>query len=129
MRISDWSSDVASSDLPEHTPNPCLGPIWRAPFYAVRIYPGDIGTSLGLRTDPEARVLDRDDQPIPGLFACGNDMNSVMAGTYPSGGITLGPALPFGYLVGRLLARSPGDVADNVAPGVDRPAQIGRAHV
>lgn len=102
---------------PEHGPNPCLAPIIRAPFYAIRIYPGDIGTSLGLRTDPEARVLDENNCPIPGLFACGNDMNSVMAGSYPSGGITLGPALTFGYLIGRALSGGgamPGD-APNAA--------------
>lgn len=93
----------------DHAPNPCLGPIARAPFYAVKIYPGDIGTSLGLRTDARAHVLDEQDEPIPGLFACGNDMNSVMAGTYPSGGITLGPAMTFGYIVGRDIA--PSDVA------------------
>ncbi|AYJ85147.1 FAD-binding protein (plasmid) [Sphingomonas paeninsulae] len=85
----------------DHKPNPCLGPIARAPFYAVKVYPGDIGTSLGLRTDAHAHVLDERDEAIPGLFACGNDMNSVMAGTYPSGGITLGPAMTFGYAVGR----------------------------
>jgi predicted oxidoreductase len=67
----------------------------------VRIYPGDIGTSLGLRTDAAARVLDAKGAPIAGLFACGNDMNSIMAGSYPSGGITLGPALTFGYIIGR----------------------------
>lgn len=88
---------------PEHKPNPCLGPIDKPPFYAVRIVPGDIGTSLGLRTDALARVLDADNQPIRGLYACGNDMNSIMAGTYPSGGITLGPAMTFGYLIGNAL--------------------------
>jgi succinate dehydrogenase/fumarate reductase flavoprotein subunit len=88
---------------PDHQPSPCLGPIGTPPFYAVKIVPGDIGTSLGLRTDEQARVLDAQDQPIPGLYACGNDMNSVMAGTYPSGGITLGPAMTFGYLIGRSL--------------------------
>ena len=89
---------------PGHGPNPCLGPIAHGPFYAVAVYPGDIGTSLGLRTDPEGRVLDGEDQPIAGLYACGNDMNNLMAGTYPSGGITLGPALTFGYVIGRALA-------------------------
>ena len=89
----------------DHGPNPCLGPIADAPFYALKIYPGDIGTSLGLRTDADARVLDADNVPIAGLYACGNDMNSVMAGAYPSGGITLGPALTFGYLIGRGIAR------------------------
>jgi len=89
---------------PEWGPNPCIGPIAHAPFYAVKVFPGDIGTSLGLRTDPQARVLDAADRPIAGLYACGNDMNSVMAGTYPSGGITLGPAMTFGFLVARALA-------------------------
>jgi succinate dehydrogenase/fumarate reductase flavoprotein subunit len=84
--------------------NPCLGPITKAPFYAVRVYPGDIGTAAGLVTDRHARVLDVEGRAIPGLYACGNDMNSVMGGTYPGPGITLGPALTFGYLAGRHLA-------------------------
>ncbi len=90
---------------PKHKPNPCLGPIERAPFYAVRVYPGDIGTAAGLKTDARARVLGAGGEPIGGLYACGNDMNSVMAGAYPGAGITLGPALTFGYIVGRELAR------------------------
>lgn len=87
-----------------HVPNPCLGPIATAPFYAVKVYPGDIGTAAGLETDGEARVLNGQGQPIAGLYAVGNDMNSVMAGSYPSAGITLGPALTFGYIAGRSLA-------------------------
>jgi succinate dehydrogenase/fumarate reductase flavoprotein subunit len=91
---------------PAHQPNPCLGPIEKPPFYAVKVYPGDIGSSRGLRTDTHARVLDRDDRAIPGLYACGNDMNSIMAGTYPAGGITLGPAMTFGFIAGRDLAEA-----------------------
>lgn len=91
---------------PAHKPNPCLGPIATAPFYAVRVWPGDIGTAAGLKVDAKARVLDRDGEPVPGLFACGNDMNSIMAGAYPGAGITLGPALTFGYIAGRELAQS-----------------------
>ena len=87
-----------------HRPNPCLGPIATAPFYAVRVYPGDIGTAAGLITDTSARVLDAAGAPIPGLHAVGNDMHSIMAGAYPSAGITLGPALTFGYLAGLALA-------------------------
>lgn len=86
---------------PEHCPNPCLNPLETGPFYAVRIFPGDIGTSMGLATDADARVLREDRSVIDGLYACGNDMNSIMAGTYPGAGITLGPALTFGYLAGR----------------------------
>lgn len=87
-----------------HGPNPCLGPIEHAPFYAVAVWPGDIGSATGLRTDAAARVLDAASHPIPGLYACGNDMNSVMAGLYPAAGITLGPALTFGFIAGEALA-------------------------
>ncbi len=73
--------------------NPNLGPVTTAPFY-----PSDIGTSAGLVTDNTARVLDSAYRPIARLYACGNDMQSVMGGTYPGPGITLGPALAFAYL-------------------------------
>ena len=78
--------------------NPNLGPIVTAPFYALRLYPSDIGTSAGLVTDDAARVLDAGNRPIAGVYACGNDMQSIMGGTYPGPGITLGPALAFAYL-------------------------------
>lgn len=94
--------DQHQGDL-THEPNPCLGPIAKPPYYAVAVYPGDIGATRGLITDAHARVLDGDGAPIPGLYACGNDMNSVMSGTYPGAGITLGPALTFGYMIGREL--------------------------
>jgi succinate dehydrogenase/fumarate reductase flavoprotein subunit len=84
-----------------HGPNPSLGPIRTAPFYAVRLYPGDIGATTGLRTDTDARALDGDGKPIPGLYAVGNDMHSVMGGVYPGPGITLGPGLTFAYLAAR----------------------------
>lgn len=70
----------------------------KAPFYAIRIYAGDIGTTFGLAADVNSRVLNENGQPIPGLYASGNDRNSIMAGFYPSGGITVGPALVFSYL-------------------------------
>ncbi|WP_157269031.1 FAD-dependent oxidoreductase [Azohydromonas aeria] len=81
-----------------HQPNPCVAPIEHGPFYAVRIVPGSLGTFSGLRTDASARVLDAGGQPIPGLWAAGNDMSSVLGGHYPSGGITLGPAMTFGFI-------------------------------
>jgi hypothetical protein len=89
---------------PEHGPNPCIGPIGKPPFYAVKVFPGDIGSALGLVADTHARVLDSDNTPIAGLYCCGADMNSIFAGTYPGSGITLGPALTFGYIAGRELA-------------------------
>jgi len=76
-------------------PNPNLGPLRRAPFYAVRLYPGDIGSATGLVTDTDACVLDTGDHPIPGLYAVGNDMHSIMGGVYTAPGITIGPGLVF----------------------------------
>ena len=84
-------------------PNPCLAPIVSPPFYAVKIHPGDIGSSRGLRTDPHARVLNAQSEPIGGLYCCGNDMNSIMAGSYPGAGITLGPAMTFGFIAARAM--------------------------
>jgi succinate dehydrogenase/fumarate reductase flavoprotein subunit len=78
--------------------NPNLGLIVTAPFYALRLYPSDIGTSAGLVTDDMARVLDAGNRPIARLYACGNDMQSIMGGTYPGPGITLGPAIAFAYV-------------------------------
>ncbi len=89
---------------PEFTPNPCMAPIASAPFYAVEVVVGDLGTFAGLRSDGHARVLDGAGQPIPGLYSAGNDMASIMGGNYPGGGITLGPALTFGYIAARHLA-------------------------
>ncbi len=82
-------------------PNPCLAPVERGPFYAVRIVPGSLGTFAGLRTDAAARVLAEDGAPVPGLYAVGTDMASIMGGFYPAGGINLGPAMTFGYIAGR----------------------------
>lgn len=80
-----------------HQPNPCIAPIDRPPFVAVKVIPGSFGAFVGLKTDASARVL-RGDQPIPGLYAAGTDMASVMGGFYPAGGINLGPALTFGHI-------------------------------
>ncbi|WP_313807232.1 FAD-dependent oxidoreductase [Sphingobium sp.] len=88
----------------EHKPSPSLGPIRSAPFYALALYVTDAGTTLGLRVDPDARVLDEIGQPIPALFAAGLDMNSVLRGHYPGGGSMIGPALTFGYVAGRTMA-------------------------
>lgn len=85
----------------DHAPNACVAPIERAPFYAVAVRPADLGMAAGLVTDASARVLTAGGPPIEGLFACGNDMQSVMNGAYPGPGITLGPALVFGVIAAR----------------------------
>lgn len=89
---------------PAHEPNPCLGRIAKAPFHAVQVFAGNFGTSRGLVTNTRAQVLDADGAPIPGLYCCGNDMNSPVGGHYIGAGITLGPAVTFGYVAGLDLA-------------------------
>lgn len=68
---------------PAHQPNACNAPLLEAPFYAITLYTGDLGTSRGLVTTPDAQVLNQSGCPIKGLYAVGNDMDSIMAGTYP----------------------------------------------
>lgn len=87
----------------ENKPNPCLRPL-SGPFYAVEIFPGDIGTSMGLNVTARGEVRDQAGEVIAGLYACGNDINSIMSGSYPGPGITLGPALTFGYIIGQTAA-------------------------
>ena len=81
-------------------PNPCVAPIEHGPFFAVKVMAGSFATFAGLRTDRNARVLKANGNPIPGLYAAGTDMASVMGGYYPAGGINLGPAMTFGYIAG-----------------------------
>lgn len=86
---------------PRVTPNPCLRPLSKGPFYAMPIYPGDIGTNGGLLTDDRARVVGTNGKPVPGLYATGNNAASAMGDSYPGAGVTIGPALTFGYIAAR----------------------------
>jgi succinate dehydrogenase/fumarate reductase flavoprotein subunit len=83
---------------PGHRPNPCVKPIVQAPFYAVKLVPGDIGTFVGLRADAHARALDASGAVIEGLYVAGNDAGSCFGGTYPGAGTSIGPAMVFGHL-------------------------------
>jgi succinate dehydrogenase/fumarate reductase flavoprotein subunit len=85
---------------PRVKPNPNLGEISQPPFFAVRVWPGDLGTKGGLLTDEYARVLREDGSPIKGLYAAGNTSASVMGHTYPGPGSTIGPAMVFGMIAG-----------------------------
>ena len=96
--------DLANGD-PAHRPNPCLGPIARAPYCAVAVVPTPLGTSLGLRTDADAQVCDGAGRPIGGLYACGNDMHSPLGGEYPGAGAQIGVAMTFGYVAARHAVR------------------------
>jgi succinate dehydrogenase/fumarate reductase flavoprotein subunit len=89
-------------------PNPCLAPLSKPPFYAVELFPGDLGTFLGICTDADARVLSESGQTLSGLYAAGNDMASIFGGDYPGAGITLGPAMTFAYrAIMHMLQRRP----------------------
>ena len=81
--------------------HPCLAPLQTPPFYAVRVFTGDLGSAKGLVTDACARVLHKDGGVIRGLYAVGTDMNSVVGGTYPGPGIVLGTGLTFAYIAAR----------------------------
>jgi hypothetical protein len=83
---------------PSHKPSPSLGPVEHGPFYAIQLFLSDFATSNGLKIDASARVLGAGDQPIGGLYAIGDDENSVFRGTYPGGGASIGPAMTFGYV-------------------------------
>ncbi len=89
---------------PRNKPNPSLGPLDKAPYYAVKIVPGDLGTKGGLRTDEHAQVLREDGSVVPGLSAAGNVSAAVMGRTYAGPGATIGPAMVFGYLAATRLA-------------------------
>ncbi|MCG8545315.1 MAG: FAD-binding protein [Alphaproteobacteria bacterium] len=86
---------------PDVAPNPCIAPIETPPFYSVAAHPADLGTAAGIAVTTHAQVIGRNHTPVPGLYACGNDMLSIMQGAYPGPGITLGPAITFGYLAAK----------------------------
>lgn len=91
---------------PTVRPNPNLGAIEKPPFYAVAIYPGDVGSAGGLVTDVDGRVLKEDGSAIEGLYATGNSTATVMGRTYPGAGGTIGPALVFGYRAAKHMVRA-----------------------
>jgi 3-oxosteroid 1-dehydrogenase len=89
---------------PHCKPNPCLGKIQNPPFLATRVYVGDLGTRGGFVTDVDSRVLNQEDQPIPGLYAAGNSAAAVVGSAYPGPGATLGPAMTFAFLAMKHIA-------------------------
>jgi succinate dehydrogenase/fumarate reductase flavoprotein subunit len=92
---------------PNHLPNPCLGPIEKPPYFAIAVMPTPLGTSLGLRMNAHAQVLDTSDQPIAGLYVAGNDAHSIMGGEYPGGGCQVGGGMTFGYVAAMHAAGKP----------------------
>jgi 3-oxosteroid 1-dehydrogenase len=101
----DTAYDRLYSD-PKVKPNPNLGPLVKAPFYALEVFPGDLSTKGGLLTDEYARVLRPDGSVIDGLYATGNNTASVMGHTYPGAGSTIGPSMVFAYVAAKHIAGS-----------------------
>jgi succinate dehydrogenase/fumarate reductase flavoprotein subunit len=95
---------------PQHLPNPCLGTVKDSPFYAIKVFPGDGSTTVGLRVDGMTRVIDSAGDPVPGLYAAGLDTNSIWRGNQPAHGGNIGPAMTLGYIAGRSLATKDGVV-------------------
>ena len=99
--------------------NPNLGPIEKGPFYAMRLWPGEIGTKGGLLTDREGRVLNTEGQVIDGLYCVGNNSASVMGPAYAGAGSTLGPAMTFAF-------RAVADMLGKPLP-LENPQLLGKA--
>ncbi len=93
---------------PNHQPNPCVAPLEKGPFYAVKLVMGDLGTFDGIQTTVVGEVKKRDGAVIPGLYAVGNDRASIMGGNYPAAGITHGPNMVFGYVTAQHIADKAG---------------------
>lgn len=105
---------------PRTAPNPCVAPVSKPPFYAVALFPGDVGTCGGLLTDEHARVLDRDGHTIDGLYATGNCTASVMGRSYPGAGASIGASYAFGWLAAQHMISD----ADIPTPSTDRAGAV-----
>ena len=87
-----------------HGPNPCVAPIKKAPFFAMRWTVGELGTFVGIKGDVHGRALNEQGEVIPGLYAAGNDLANIFGGDYTAGGATIGPGMVFGYLAAHHMA-------------------------
>lgn len=101
----DSAYDLWAGDRSEQGHARTLGPLQVAPFHAIELHPGCLGTSGGPRTDERAKVIDVDEEVIPGLYAAGNVMAAPTGMAYGGAGGTLGPAMVFGYIAGGNCAR------------------------
>lgn len=96
-----WIGDPTQKGLAQ-----ALGAVDKGPFYAIRLYPGDVSTFGGLATDAEARVLRADGSPILGLYATGTTTASVFGSRSPGAGASLGPAFTFAYIAAKHAANA-----------------------
>jgi succinate dehydrogenase/fumarate reductase flavoprotein subunit len=102
---------------PPNKPNPCLRKIGPGPYFALKVWPSDLASSAGLRTDSTGRVLASDGRPIVGLYAAGTDAASIFRGSYPGPGTMIGPAMVFAWRAAMEIA---GRLADEPSNSGDR---------
>ncbi|GAA1683756.1 hypothetical protein GCM10010977_31740 [Citricoccus zhacaiensis] len=88
----------------DHKPNPNLATLDQAPYYAAKVRMGDLGSFAGIDVDSRHAVIREDGKRIPGLYSVGAAAVSVFGGGYPGYGSHIGPALVFGYRMGRDIA-------------------------
>jgi succinate dehydrogenase/fumarate reductase flavoprotein subunit len=86
---------------PDHGPNPNIGPLLKAPFYAMAVVPTPLATAYGVLTDGNGQALDTQGEPVPGLYAAGNDAASVMGSEYPGAGVQVASGMTFGWKAAR----------------------------
>jgi len=99
-RYNDYSSAGRDRDF-EKTWEMGLGPVEESPFYAIRVHPGMIATTGGLKINTEAQVLDTSGDAIPGLYAAGRTAGGVIGVVFPASGVNLQDAICFGRIAGR----------------------------
>jgi 3-oxosteroid 1-dehydrogenase len=104
---------------PGNKPNPNLAPVDKAPFYAIEVWPGDVGTCGGLLCNEHSQVLNVDGEVIPGLYAAGNVTATVMGRTYPGAGASIGSSTVFSFIAANHAAGQPA--------GVQAPASVASA--
>lgn len=100
----------------EHQPNPNLAPLDKGPYYAAQVRMGDLGTFAGIDVDDRSAVLAADGSRIPHLYSVGASAVSVFGGGYPGYGSHIGPALAFGYRMGRDIAGLSADAGSGARP-------------
>jgi glycine/D-amino acid oxidase-like deaminating enzyme len=105
FRRGESAYERSNGDASRGLPNPCLGEVETGALYAVALWPTPLATARGLVCGEMGEVLDQSGQSIPGLYAAGNDVQSVFGGQYPGAGAQLGPAMTFGWAAARHAAR------------------------
>jgi Succinate dehydrogenase/fumarate reductase, flavoprotein subunit len=114
FRRGETAYEVSNGDASRSPDNPCLGEVATGRLYAVALWPTPLATARGLLCGGAGEVLDRSGRPIPGLYAAGNDMQSVFGGQYPGAGAQIGPAMTFGWAAARHAARHMQDIDGRV---------------